>query len=126
VSMNILRNAAVAASVIGGAMLVSGGTPASAATLTPAFMHAGQEVNVQEVRHRWEHRPGRLEGERYWQPKNAPQYREPGYRFRGPAVGFGLGVPRGAQFTFGLTAPHGPAVGFGAPAPEHHYGPIHR
>lgn len=106
--MSIMKQAILTASLIGGAVALSGANPASASSLAPAFAQAPESAAVQDVRHRWEHRPGRLGGERYWQPKNAPDNDRYGYRYdrsfrySGPRVGFGLTVP---GFSFGIGTP---------------------
>jgi hypothetical protein len=108
----------VAAGLIGGAMLLSGTSPASAATLpSPALTAPGDTAMVEEVQRR---RGDRVH--RYDRSRHGPRYRtvRPGYRhyyggyyysspwWHGPGFGFGITVP---GFSFGLTAP-----GVGLPA----------
>jgi hypothetical protein len=106
--MRVVKHTVFAVSLIGAAVALSGANPASAASLAPAFAQTPEAAAVQDVRHRWEHRPGRLQGERYWQPKNAPHNHRYGPTFRrsGPTVGFGLSVP-GLSFGIGVPRHYG-------------------
>jgi hypothetical protein len=112
--MSKLAFSAVAAGLIGGAMMLTGATPASAATLpSPAVVAPGDTVMVEEV-----HRRHRADRPRRWDRRaHGPRYRSarPGFRhhhrgyyysspwWTGPAIGFGLSLP---GITFGLTAPY--------------------
>lgn len=112
--MTVLKLSAVAAGVIGGAMALSGVTPASAASLAPALAHTGEQVGVQQVTH---DPRARRHNQRLSQPRSYSGYRQ-GNRFRrsGPAIGFGLsvpgfsfgvGVPTTRQYSYGYSRPYG-------------------
>lgn len=120
-----LKYTALAAGLIGGAMLATGAMPAAATSLASATLETGQMADVQQVRHWWGHRPGRVQGERYWQQKNAPQHGTYQYGLRGPTLDFGLDIPRG-QRSYGLSVPGGHRQGGDAPAIEPRYGRIDR
>ena len=123
--MRVMKHTILAAGLVGAAVALSGANPASAASLAPAFTQTPETAAVQDVRHSWEHRPGRLQGERYWQGKNAPHNRSYGHTFRrsGPAVGFGLSLP---GFSLGLGVPrHYGTYGYARPY-GYNYGYGHR
>jgi hypothetical protein len=118
-----LTYSTLAAGLIGGVMLATGAMPAAATSLAPVTLETGHEAQVEQVRHWWGHRPGRTQGERYWQQKNAP---DGAYQYgqRGPTLDFGLDVPRGQRF-FGLSVPRG-RHGAGAPWTGGRHGRISR
>lgn len=115
---------ALATGLIGGAMLATGALPAAATTLAPVTLETGRGADIQQVRHWWGHRPGHVQGERYWQQKNAPRQGIYEYGVPGPTLDFGLDIPRG-QRSFGLSIPRG-RQGAGAPWTEGRYGRISR
>lgn len=131
------RYPAIAAGLIGGAMLAMGTVPASATSLAPAVMHTGSNVNVEEV----QYRPGYGYAQPWHHGRYAPQYGGLGFHFGltpyGPTAGFGLGVPHGPTVGYGLGVPRdhrgfalGVPVGqrhaWGAPAIDPHVGRIDR
>ena len=107
----------LAASVIGGAMLLSGTAPAAAVTLpSPALTAPGEAAGmIEEVQRRGERRVrrgddrrySRRDGRRYDRHRHGPRYsyRRPGFRhyygghyysspwWIGPSIGFGITVP---------------------------------
>lgn len=106
--MSMMKHAIFAASLVGGAMLVSVGNPVSAATIAPAVAQSPDAAAVQQIRHDWSHRADRLGGRHYWRPKNSPNnYDRRSFRYYGPSVGFGLSVP-------------GISLGIGVPSPRYH------
>lgn len=114
--MRVMKHAIFAMGLAGGAMVLSAATPASAATLTPALDQIGDWAAVEDVRHDFRGRPGRLQGERYWQQKNSPgdDYWRRSFRRSGPAVGFGLSVP-GFSFGVGVPSAYYGSYGYGYP-----------
>ncbi len=111
--MTVIKLSALAAAgVIGGAMALSGATPATAATLAPALAQTGEQTFVQQVDHNRRTRPGwkGLRSSRSYGPYDG------GYRYRrsGPSVGFGLSVP-GFSFGIGTPAPRTYSYGYSRP-----------
>ena len=101
--MRVLTQSFFAASLIGGAVALSGANPASAAALAPAFAPSADVAAVQKVTHDPLARPGRYYGQWYSQPRTYSRYGYArNYRRSGPAIGFGLSVP---GFSFGFGAP---------------------
>jgi hypothetical protein len=98
--MTVMKISALAAGVIGGAMVLSSATLASAATVTPALVQAGDKASVQQVTH---DPRARSYNQRAWRGRDHSRYRY-GNRFHrsGPAIGFGLSVP---GFSFGIGTP---------------------
>ena len=108
----------VAAGLIGGVLLLSGHSPAAAATLpSPALAAPGDTAVVEEVQRRRGDRARRGDhGRRYDRHRHGPRHSwsRPGYRHRygnyyysspwwhGPSVGFSFSLPGVA---LGLTAP---------------------
>ena len=104
--MNMVKRSALAASLIGAALVLPGAAQASAAALAPALVQPGDAGAVQQVTHdpnarsAWSWRRN-LEG--YGQRRNYSRYNQPRhYRRSGPAVGFGFSVP---GFSFGVGVP---------------------
>jgi hypothetical protein len=125
VNMSKFAFSAVAAGLIGGAMMLTGATPASAATLpSPAVVAPGDTAMVEEVRRHRADRPRRWDrrahGPRYRYARPGFRHHHGGYYYSspwwtGPAIGFGLTFP---GVTFGLTAPYGHA---GLPSAHVHW-----
>lgn len=105
----VSRQSALVTSLFGSAILAAAMTLASATTSAPAMAqdapgYTGEAAQMQLIRHRPEHRPGQVQGERYWQPKNAPSG-QAGLGFDQPTLDFGLRAPRDPGFRYGLSAP---------------------
>jgi hypothetical protein len=110
----------LAAGVIGGAMLLSGSVPASAASLPSLTLAAPAEAQiVEEVQRRGERRYSRRDGRRHYdRHRHGPRYsyRRPGFHhyygghyyaspwWIGPSIGFGITVP---GVTLGLGGGYG-------------------
>lgn len=112
--MTVIKLSAIAAGVIGGAMALSGATPASAATLAPALVKTGERAFVQQVDHdRWAGRRKGLRSSHSYGPSYGYRY---GNRFSrsGPSLGFGLSVP-GFSFGIGTPAPRTYSYGYSRP-----------
>lgn len=114
--MTVLKLSALAAGVIGGAMTLSGATPASAATLAPALAQTGDKAMVQEVTH---DPRARSYNQNLWRNRNYSGYQY-GNRYgrSGPSVSLGLSVP---GFSFGIGTPRAytygnPGYGYGYPS----------
>jgi hypothetical protein len=111
--MTVFRLSALAAGVMGGAMALSGGAPASAASLAPAVALTGDAASIQLVTH---DPRAQNYGQRWRQGRNYSGYNY-GNRYRygrsGPSVGFGLSAP-GFSFGFG-TAPRAYSYGYSRP-----------
>jgi hypothetical protein len=112
--MRVLTYSVLAAGLIGGAMVVSGVAPASAAALPSSLAPTAHvDTGVQKVTHDPLARPGRHYGPSYWQPRTYPRYGYTrGYYRSGPAVSFGLSVP---GFSFGIGVPQYRYYGYGRP-----------
>ncbi len=117
--MTVMKLSALAAGVIGGAMALSGATPASAATVAPALVQTGDKVSVQHVTH---DPLARSYNQRAWRGRDHNRYRY-GNRFHrsGPSVGFGLSVP-GFSFGFGTPGPRSYSYGYSRPYSYGGYG----
>ena len=110
--MTVIRLCALAAGVIGGAMALSGATPASAATLSPALAQTNHNVTVQHVTH---NPRARSYNQRWRQGRTYSGYRYGNrYRRSGPSVSFGLSVP-GFSFGIGTPAPRAYSYGYSRP-----------
>jgi hypothetical protein len=110
--MTVIKLSALAAGVIGGAMALSGATPASAATLSPALAQTNHNVTVQHVTH---DPRARAHNQRAWRGRDHRRHFH-GNRFHrsGPAIGFGLSVP-GFSFGIGTPAPRTYSYGYSRP-----------
>ena len=116
--MRVLKHSIFVASLLGGAIALSGAIPASAATLAPALAQTGDMAAVHQVTHDPLARPGRYYGQWYSQPRNYSRYGYPRtYRRSGPAIGFGFATPRRyynyrQPWDFGWPGPYGNTVGY--------------
>jgi hypothetical protein len=133
----MMRYSAVAAGLIGGAMLAMGAVPASATSLAPTVMHTGANVDVEQVQYRSGYGFGRPT---HHYGRYAPRHGGLGFHFgltpHGPTAGFALGAPYGhrgyalaapyGHRGFGVGGPVGQSHGFGAPAFDPFYGRIDR
>ena len=99
--MTVTKLSALAAGVIGGAMVLSGAAPVSAASFAPSLAQGANEASVHQVTH---DPRARSHNERVWRGRDHHSRYDYGNRFyrSGPSVGFGLSVP---GFSFGIGTP---------------------
>lgn len=115
--MRVMKPALLSASLIGGAMMLSGAGPASAATLAPALAQPGDTAAVQTVHQRRSY----YGGQRWSYPRYGYSRH---YRRSGPSIGFGLSVP---GFSFGVGVPtYGQPYGYYPYGYRYRYGRISR
>lgn len=124
--MRVMKHALLSAGLIGGAMMLSGSGPASAATIAPALVQPGDTGAVQTVHQRQSYYGGQR-----WSYPGYGYSRHPGYgysrhyRRSGPSIGFGLSVP-GFSVGVGVPSYYGQSYGYYPYDYRYRYGRISR